>query len=79
MGADHNPYKRRTIMGTEGEAYDVVFYLTREPRKGKGITDRMLTPIIFKKGRVVALGNYQLKKLIRTGTLERPRLTKAQR
>jgi hypothetical protein len=74
---DHNPFRRRTITGTDGQTYDVVFYLTREPRKGKAITDRMLTPIIFKKGRVVALGNYQLKKLIRTGTLERPKVVGA--
>lgn len=73
MGSDRNPYRKKTITGTDGEAYDVLFYLTREPRQGKPITDRMLSPIIFKQGRVVAMGNYQLKKLIRNGTLERRR------
>jgi hypothetical protein len=71
MGSDHNPYRRTKITGTDGETYDVLFYLTREPRQGKPITERMLSPVIFLKGRVVAMGNYQLKKLIRSGTLER--------
>jgi hypothetical protein len=73
MGTDRNPYRKTTITGTDGQVYDILFYLTREPRQGKPITDRMLSPIIFKKGRVVAMGNYQLKKLTRNGTLERTR------
>jgi len=73
MGSDRNPYRKKTITGTDGEAYDILFYLTREPHPGKPITERMLSPVIFKKGRVVAMGNYQLKKLIRDGTLERRR------
>ena len=75
MGTDHNPYRRRTISGTDGQTYEVLLYLTREPRKGKPVMDRMLTPVIFKQGRVVAIGNYQLKKLIRAGTLDRSKLT----
>ncbi len=73
MGSDRNPYRKRKIAGTDGGVYEILFYLTREPRPGKPITDRMLWPVIFKKSRVVAMGNYQLKKLIRTGTLERRR------
>jgi outer membrane biosynthesis protein TonB len=73
MGSDHNPYRKTKITGTDGEVYDVLFYLTREPRPGKPVTSRMLSPIIIRKGRVVAMGNYQLKKLIRDGTLERRR------
>lgn len=75
MGTDHNPFNRRTISGTDGQTYEVRFYLTRKPRKGKPVMDRMLTPLIFKQGRVVAIGNYQLKKLIRAGTLDRSKLT----
>jgi hypothetical protein len=70
MGADHNPYRKTKITGTDGEAYYVLFYLTREPRPGNPITERMLAPVIFRKGRVVAMGNYRLKKLILNGTLE---------
>lgn len=73
MGSDRNPFRKTKIIGIDGDIYDVLFYLTREPRQGKPITDRMLFPVIFKKGRVVAMGNYQLKKLIRNGTLERRR------
>jgi hypothetical protein len=74
MGPDNrNPYRKTTIMGAEGQVYEVLFYLTREPRQGKPITNRMLTPIIIRKGRVVAMGNYKLKKLISNGTLERRR------
>ena len=70
MGQSRNPYRKTKITGTDGD-YDVLFYLTREPRQGKPITDRMLYPVIFKRGRVIAMGNYQLKKLILNGTLER--------
>ncbi len=74
MGPDRrNPYRKTTITGREDQVYEVLFYLTREPRQGKPITDRMLSPVIFRKGRVVAMGNYKLKKLIRDGTLERRR------
>jgi len=71
MGTAQNPYKHQTIMGANGQAYEVLFYLTREPRKGKPISDRMLTPVIFKQGRVAGIGAYQLKKLLRTGSLDR--------
>lgn len=73
MGTAHNPYKHQKITGSEGKIYEVLYYLTREPRKGRPITDRMLTPVIFRKGQVAAIGNYQLKRLIRTGTLSRPK------
>lgn len=73
MGTAHNPYKQQKITGTDGKVYEVLYYLTREPRKGRPITDRMLTPVIFRKGQVAAIGHYQLKRLIRTGTLSRPK------
>lgn len=76
MAGSQNPYKREMITGSDGQVYDVLFYLTREPRKGKPISERMLTPVIFRKGQVVAMGIYPLKKLRRTGTLaRRPRAT----
>jgi hypothetical protein len=73
MGTDRNPYRKTKIAGAKGQVYEVLFYLTREPRQGKPITDRMLWPIIFRKGRVVAMGHYKLKKLLINGTLERKR------
>jgi hypothetical protein len=75
MASDHNPYKREKITGTKGQAYEVLFYLTREPRKNKPITDRQLTPVIFKNGELVAMGNFQLKKLRNSGTLGREKRT----
>jgi hypothetical protein len=72
MGSSqHNPYRRTTITGSDGQVYEVCFYLTREPRQGRAVSDRMLTPVIFSKDVVAAIGHYQLKKLIRTGTLSR--------
>lgn len=71
MGTAQNPYKRQRITGADGKIYEVLYYLTREPRKGRPINDRMLTPVILRRGQVAAIGNYKLKKLIRTGTLDR--------
>jgi hypothetical protein len=76
MGTARNPYKRQTITLADDQVYEIVYYLTREPRKGRPITDRMLTPVIFKKGRVAAIGTYHLKKLIRTGTVGRQKPAK---
>lgn len=77
MGSERKPYRRKTINGSDGYIYEVIFYLTREPRQGRMINDRMLTPVIFKQGKVAAMGNYQLKKLNRTGTLDRTKLMTA--
>ncbi len=71
MGGGPNPFKRQTITGIDNQKYEILYYLTREPRKGRPITDRMLTPIIIKSGKVAAIGVYHLKKLMRTGTLGR--------
>lgn len=71
MADARNPYRRQTITGADGRVYEVAFYLTREPRKGKPISDRMLTPVIFREGKVIAIGAYQYKKLQRTGSLGR--------
>lgn len=69
-----NPYKREVISGMDGREYEVLFYLTREPRKGKGVTERQLTPVIIRDDRAVAIGRYPLKKLRRTGTLGKIKL-----
>ncbi|HTG01171.1 MAG TPA: hypothetical protein VK654_11370 [Nitrospirota bacterium] len=71
MGDRRNPYKKMTITGTDSQVYEVSFYLTREPRPGKPISDRMLTPVIFRKGKVVGIGAYQYKKLLRQKNLDR--------
>lgn len=71
MENERNPYRRSTIIGKDGEVYEILFYLTREPRRGRPVTDRMLTPVIFKNDLVIGIGNYQLKKLKRDGILGR--------
>ena len=79
MASEHNPYKRERIAGKDGASYEILFYLTREPRKGKPITERLMTPVIFKNNEVVAMGNFQLKKLRTSGTLGRVKKVRAAR
>jgi hypothetical protein len=71
MASAHNPAKRERITGSTGQAYEVLFYLTREPRKGKPVTERLMTPVILRNNEVVAIGNFNLKKLRTTGSVER--------
>jgi hypothetical protein len=59
-------YKREFWTDMSNQNYEVLFYLTRAPKKGNAVTDRCLTPVLFKKGRVYAIGNYQLKKVRQT-------------
>ena len=66
-----NPYKRQTIVGGDRRTYEVLFYLTRAPRSGQRVTERFLTPVIFRDVRVVAFGRYALKKLRRGDCLGR--------
>jgi uncharacterized protein DUF3192 len=56
-------YKREFIRNEGNQGYEVLFYLTRVPQKGKAVTERHLTPVLFKKDRVQAVGHYQLRKL----------------
>jgi hypothetical protein len=58
-----NPYKRQILHAKDGTLYEVVFYLTRVPYKGKPITERQLTPVIYRDDKVMAIGHYRLKKL----------------
>lgn len=60
-----NPYKRQTLRAKDGTLYEVLFYITREPSKGKPITETQTTPLIFRNDKLVAIGRYQLKKLRR--------------
>ena len=71
MASAHNPAKRERITGSAGQTYEVLFYLTREPRKGKPVTERLMTPVILRNNEVVAIGNFHLKKLRTTGSVER--------
>jgi hypothetical protein len=71
MKSSHNPSKREKITGSEGQIYEVLFYLTREPRKGKPITENLMTPVIIRNNEVVAIGKFSLKKLRTTGSVER--------
>ena len=60
----HNPYKREALYDRKGQAYEVLYYLTRDP-EGKPVKDRHLTPVIVKDDVMVAIGAYRLKKLKR--------------
>jgi hypothetical protein len=60
-----NPYKRQALKTRDGSVYEIVFYLTREPLRGKPITENQLTPVIFRNDKVFAIGRYPLKKLRR--------------
>jgi hypothetical protein len=60
-----NPYKRQTLHAKDGTLYEILFYITREPTKGKPVTETQTTPLIFRDDKLVAIGRYQLKKLRR--------------
>lgn len=72
MGSFHragllsNPYWQETIKSAAGQTYEIWFYLTREPLRKRMITERHVTPVIFKDEEVYAIGRYQLKKLRRS-------------
>ena len=68
----HNPYKREALYDRKGQAYEVLYYLTRDP-EGKPVKDRHLTPVMVKDDVVVAIGAYRLKKLKRGESLDLPR------
>jgi len=61
-----NPYKRQVLRAKDGTIFEVLFYVTRAPSKGKPVTETQTTPLIFRDNKVVAIGRYQLKKLRRT-------------
>jgi hypothetical protein len=71
MKSAHNPAKREQITGRDGRIYEVLFYLNREPGKGKQVTERQMTPVIFKDKKVVAIGKFHLRKLRSSGNIER--------
>lgn len=68
----HNPYKREALLDSKGAAYEVFYYLTRDP-EGKPVKDRHMTPVIVKDNIVVAIGAYRLKKLKRGESVDLPR------
>ncbi len=68
----HNPYRREVLFDRNGKAYEVFYYLMRDP-EGKPVKDRHLTPVIVKDDAVVAIGAYRLKKLKRGESLDLPR------
>lgn len=68
----HNPYKREALLDSKGAAYEVFYYLTRDP-EGKPVKDRHLTPVVVKDDVVVAIGAYRLKKLKRGESIDLPR------
>lgn len=68
----HNPYRHEALLDRAGAAYEVLYYLTRDP-EGKPVQPRHLTPVIVKDGVVVAIGSYRLKKLKRGEPINLPR------
>jgi hypothetical protein len=62
-GRPVNPFRQEYLRDPRGRLYHVVFYLTREPVKGRPINERYLTPVIFSNDKVEAIGRYPLKKL----------------
>jgi len=58
-------YKREYWKDPDGQIHEVLFYLTREPKKGTRVTERHLTPVIIKDSMVSAMGKYRLRKLRR--------------
>lgn len=66
-----NPYKRQMLHGRDGRNYEVLFYLTSTPLAGRRVTENLLTPVIVRDDKVVAIGRYPLKKLRRGDCLGR--------
>lgn len=67
-----NPSRHEVLFDRTGKAYEVFYYLTRDP-EGKPVKDRHLTPVIVRDDVVVAIGAYRLKKLKRGESLDLPR------
>lgn len=61
-----NPFRREWLRDDDGRLYEVLYYLTREPFKGRAVGWRDLTPVIFLDDKVHAIGRYSLKKLKRS-------------
>lgn len=64
-GGYANPFRQQSFSLPDGKQYDVLYYLTRAPRAGQGITETMLTPVILRQEKIVAIGRFPLKKLRR--------------
>lgn len=62
-GSYTNPFRQQSISLGDGKRFDVLYYLTRAPLAGKTITESMLTPVILRNDRIVAIGRYPLRKL----------------
>lgn len=60
-----SPSKRQKLKTRDGRFYEIWFYLTRLPPKGRAVNENDLTPVILKDDKVAAIGRYQLKKLRR--------------
>ena len=71
-GRWHNPYRHEMLLDRAGKAYEVFYYLMRDP-EGKPVKDRHLTPVIVQQDTVVAIGAYRLKKLKRGESIDLPR------
>lgn len=53
-GRFENPFKRETIMGTDGKSYDVLFYYTQAIENRPIETG--LTPVVFYDRKVTGIG-----------------------
>jgi hypothetical protein len=64
-GRFDNPYKRETVKGTDGMAYEVLYYYTQ--RIADNAVDSGLSPVVFLDNKVVGIGWRALDGV--TGTL----------
>jgi hypothetical protein len=58
-----NPYREERITGSDGVAYDVLFYYTELRTRDDKITDDELTPVVLRAHEVVGIGYAVLGKL----------------
>lgn len=65
-GRPLNPFRREWLRHRDGRLYEVLYYLTRAPLKGRAVRLRDLTPVIFQDDKVHAIGHYPLKTLKRS-------------
>jgi hypothetical protein len=51
-----NPMREEQVVGTDGAAYQVLFYYTDVRQRDDKITDDELTPVVLRDGKVVGIG-----------------------
>lgn len=57
-----NPMREETVKGADGAEYLALFYYTDVKQRDDKITDDELTPVVFRDGKVVGIGQEFLKR-----------------